>query len=202
MDLSRLKELLEEFGITQTQIAQLLKRDRAVITNLMQGKRNLKADEAVTIANFLKVPVTEILGVDKLASGFSEPAMIPFQHAPSGEACKSRHVVKKKGKYFLEVEQVSTPKMFALEVRDDSLNLSGFLPGDIVIADTERKIAGGDVVIIQHYDDARDTAETILRRYQPPMLLAHSTRAEFLPLKEKDKSVRVIAPVLKLMRFF
>lgn len=199
--MARLKELLNEHGITQAELARLLKRDRAVMTNLMYGRRTLKADEAVKIANYIGVPVTDILGVEEFSCGLAEPAMIPFQHAPSTGARKSRHIVKKKGAYFLEVERSASPKLFAVEVRDDSLNLAGFLPGDIAIADMDRPVAEGDVVAVQHYHE-EDDAQTILRRYAPPMLLPHSTQPQFLPLKERNKSVRVVAPVVKLIRFF
>lgn len=200
MHLARLKELLETHGITQAELARLLKRDRAVITNLMYGRRNLKANEAVTIANYLNVPVSDLLGLGN-AEALAEPSVIPFQHAPSAASRKSRHIIKKKGAYFLETEHASGPKMFALEVRDESLNLAGFLPGDIVIADMDRPLVEGDVAVIQHYHE-EDNAETILRRYSPPLLLPHSTQPQFVPLKEKDKSVRIVAPVVKLMRFF
>lgn len=53
MSIEKLKELLEAHQVNQTQLARLLGRDKAVITNLLQGRRQLKAEEAVVIARHL-----------------------------------------------------------------------------------------------------------------------------------------------------
>src|SRR5271154_6719685 len=115
MNLSYLKQLLAKHGVNQTDLARILGRDKSVITNLFQGKRRLKADEATLIARHINVPVAHILGVQ-----LSEPpVLIPFQHEP--EHCrKFSNVVKKEGKFYLEVEESAgySPKTYALEVHD------------------------------------------------------------------------------------
>ena len=55
MAMKHLKELLIAKGKTQTELAAVLMRDKSAITNLLQGKRQLKADEVVKIAAFLQV---------------------------------------------------------------------------------------------------------------------------------------------------
>ena len=130
----KLKQLLNDHGITQTELARLLGRDKSVITNLLQGRRRLKADEAAIISQVLNVPVAEILGLDEAAAaGVAETCLIPFQHAPIAGAGKQ--IIEKDGKFFLEESGAFSARAYAVEVRDASMNLSGVLPGDIVISE-------------------------------------------------------------------
>ena len=202
MDMSHLKQLLAQHNITQTGLARILGRDKSVVTNLFQGKRQLKADEAALIAAHIGVPVARIIGlVERTDSGFMEPPMlIPFQHEP--EHCrKSANVVKKDGKFYLEAAESSySPKAYALEAQDDSMNLSGILPGDIVISELDRACKPGQIVIAQHYQG--QGAKTITRRYQPPFLMPHSTQAAFKPISLEKDEARLVSPVLRLVRMY
>jgi transcriptional regulator with XRE-family HTH domain len=204
MNLSHLKQLLARHGISQTDLARILGRDKSVITNLFQGKRQLKADEAMLIATHIGVPVTQILGIKEppLYGQFNEPPLlIPFQHEP--ELNKKRSgVVKKDGKFYLEADEGSSysPKTYALEARDDSMTLAGILPGDIVISEMDRPCKPGQLVVAQHYHGRG--AKTILRTYDPPFLMPHSMSASFKPLSLEKDEVRLVSPVLKLMRVF
>jgi transcriptional regulator with XRE-family HTH domain len=193
----KLKALLNRHGVTQTELARLLGRDKSVVTNLLQGRRQLKADEAGIISKKLGVPVAEILGLQESATGVAEACLIPFQHAPT-KAKKARQVVQKGGKYFLEESAGFSGKAYALEVRDDALNLSGVLPGDIVISELDRPCKPGQIVAAQHY--AGGGAATIIRRYDPPFLVAHSTNPAHRTLHVERDDVRLVSPVLKLVR--
>lgn len=195
----KLKTLLARHGITQTELARLLGRDKSVITNLMQGKRQLKADEAGVIARALGVPVAQILDVqdESLSGGVAESCLIPFQHVPL-RARKSRQVVQKSGKYYLEESAGFSAKAYALEIGDDGLNLAGVLPGDIVISELDRPCKPGQLAVVQHY--LGGDAETLVRRYEPPHLLPHSTNPAHRTLHLEHDDVRVVSPVLKLVR--
>ena len=202
MNMSHLKQLLARHGVTQTDLARILGRDKSVITNLFQGRRQLKADEAMLIAAHVGVPVAQILGGEQQPAGFSESAvLIPFQHEPE-RGKKLAGVVKKEGKFYLEVEENAgySPKAYALEVQDESMNLSGILPGDIVISELNRTCKPGQTVIAQHYQGRG--AKTIIRRYEAPFLVAHSTLASFKPLSLENEEARLVSPVLKLIRVF
>jgi len=192
----KLKTLLAQHGITQTELARLLGRDKSVVTNLLQGRRQLKADEAAIISQALSVPVAEILGLRESAPGVAEVALIPFQAEPA-HTRKARPVVRRQGQYYLE-ESGFSPKAYALEVRDESMNLAGILPGDIVISELDRACQPGQIIIVQHYDGA--DAQTVLRRYEPPFLLSHSTNPVYRSLHCKQDDVRLVSPVLKLIR--
>jgi len=200
--MSHLKKLMAKNGITQTDLARLLGRDKSVVTNLFQGRRQLKADEATVIARHIGVPVSQILGEPERAGGFAEPVMlIPFQHEP--EHCKQfSNVVKKDGKFFLEVEEneAYSTKTYAMEARDDSMNMAGILPGDILISELDRSCRSGQVVIAQYYQGRG--AKTIIRQYDSPFLLPRSTNHSHKILHVEKDEVRLVSPVIKLIRMF
>lgn len=204
MNLSHLKQLLTKHGLTQTDLARLLRRDKAVITNLFQGKRQLKADEATIIASHLGVTVAQVLGIDeqRAAGGMAEPrVLIPFQHEPQ-RAQRHSNVIEKDGRFFLEMGEGGSysPKAYALEVGDEGMNLAGILPGDIVISELDRPCKPGQVVVAQHYQGRG--AKTVLRKYEPPFLLPHSTDPAFRPVSLDSGDARAVSPALKLIRVF
>jgi hypothetical protein len=59
-------------------------------------------------------------------------------------------------------------------VRTRALERIGYLPGDIVIVDLGRRPEAGDAVCAQVYDWRRAAAETVMRLYEPPYLVAAS----------------------------
>lgn len=198
MSQHRLKELLKSRGITQTELARWLNRDKSAVTQLMQGKRQLKASEAALIAQNLGVSVADLLGVEERAAaqGVAESVLIPFQAAPT--QVRGKGIIEKGGKFFIEESANFSSSAYALEVADDGLNLSGVLPGDIVISDLSHAPREGQLVVAQAY--AQGGAKTLVRKYAPPLLVPHSTNAAHAPLNIDDDDVRVVSPVLKLVR--
>ncbi len=200
--MSHLKQLLNKYHLTQTDLARILGRDKSVITNLFQGRRQLKADEAALIASHIGVPVARILGITEAQSEAlaEQPVLIPFQHEPT-RAKRHSNIVKKEGKFYLEVAETAgySPKAYALEVHDESMNLSGILPGDIVISELDRPCKSGQIVIAQHYQGRG--AKTVIRKYEPPFLTPHST-GSFRPLSVEREEARVVSPLMKLIRVF
>lgn len=61
-------------------------------------------------------------------------------------------------------------------IRGYALELSGFLPGDIVIVDMNISPQPKDVVCAQVFDWSGRKAETVFRIYDPPFLLTNSIR--------------------------
>jgi transcriptional regulator with XRE-family HTH domain len=59
-------------------------------------------------------------------------------------------------------------------MRTRALERIGYLPGDIVIVDLGRLPEAGDAVCAQVYDWRRAAAETVMRVYEPPYLVAAS----------------------------
>jgi hypothetical protein len=59
-------------------------------------------------------------------------------------------------------------------IRTRALECLGYLPGDIVIIDRGRKPVPGDVVCAQVYELGRSEPETVMRIYEPPVLVGAS----------------------------
>lgn len=210
MAMEHLKSLLKSQDVSQTQLAVVLGRDKSAITNLLQGKRKLKADEVIKIARFLNVPEAKVLGIESVAPittssasaasflGMSEGEAIAFMAEPSQQLLASGSIFQKDGRYYLSEATKSTPNTIALEVKDRSLDLSGVMPGDVVIVEMGRPAKPDDVVVVQYY--MNDTAQTILRKYQPPFLLPHSSQMDMERLHEARETVRIVGPVVRLVR--
>jgi hypothetical protein len=82
-------------------------------------------------------------------------------------------------------------------IRTRALERIGFLPGDIVIVDLGRKPESGDAVCAQVYDWRRGTAETVMRLYEPPYLVAASLDEGLRrPLVVDDEQVIIKGVVL------
>jgi hypothetical protein len=56
--------------------------------------------------------------------------------------------------------------------RSRALECAGFMPGDVVIVDLGAIARAGDAVCAQVYDWRSGTAETVMRIYEPPYLVA------------------------------
>lgn len=203
--MKHLKELLVRHNVTQTALARVLERDKSAITNLLNGKRQLKADEVIKIAGFLNISELEVLGVDTDGNKSNvendtsdEYRWIPFQTPPTVEAQKSQ-LVTQEGDYFYFYDGgTASEKTYALEVMSNALVLSGIMIGDIVISELDKPVKSGDIVVVQHYTN--NETETLLRKYQPPYLVPHSSNPEFKRLHEERSNVHIISPVVKLVR--
>lgn len=71
------KELREEFGITQTQLANALKLSRSCISMIEIGRNEPTASTLIAYANYFNLPIDELLSrdeftVEERAAGLSE----------------------------------------------------------------------------------------------------------------------------------
>jgi transcriptional regulator with XRE-family HTH domain len=82
-------------------------------------------------------------------------------------------------------------------IRTRALEGLGYLPGDIVIVDLRRKPMPGDVVFAQVYELGRSEPETVMRIYEPPVLVAASFDGQLQrPLMVDDARVKIEGVVL------
>lgn len=240
MNLLHLKQQLVEKNKTQADMARLLGRDKSAITNLLKGKRELKAQEVILLAEFLDLTVGQVLGVEKIPTKKStasrrsdrleqaaqermiwsyrreaEPvevinevvndatavaAMIPFCTPPfiQNQPQPAYHL-QDGGWMFIDVNIATTADRVAFEVPDQSLDLEGFMAGDLVIASRGRRPVSSEIVIVTI--TTGEVTRWTLRKYQPPFLRCHSTRDGFEQLHEERANVAIIATVEKLIRY-
>lgn len=87
-------------------------------------------------------------------------------------------------------------------IRTRALELAGYLPGDLVIADSAVPPRARDVVVAQEIDHLRGSAETRLRIYDPPYLVTETAdpAAKRKPLLVDGDRVAIWGPVVRSLR--
>jgi lambda repressor-like predicted transcriptional regulator len=148
----------------------------------------LKQKTLEQIAEFSGIAVLQFPGRPK---GFAENEAAPYvpgNSGPGSGACIEALCTGRNGRQ----PWVS---------RAWSLDLEGILPGDVLITDQNRMARPGDIVCAQIYDHGAGRAETAFRKYDPPYLIAHSTRGTFKPLLVDDDTVRITGVVDGVLRF-
>jgi len=119
-----------------------------------------------------------------------EPEAAPFQPAPQqhGPAAAALAVI--------ETEHVA-----AWTLRSRALECAGYLPGDQLLIDMQATPRRGDIVCAQVYNNNLGVAETIMRLYEPPYLVA-ATYDQSLrrPLVADDDSVVIMGVCVASLR--
>lgn len=194
MDDKWFKQQQKRVGVTADQIAARIGRDRSIVSRILNGHQRMSLDWAQAFADVLQVPLATILekagvadpaSARKIAPGFSESDAAAW--IPKG--AEDRQVPT------MAVALGQRPGVDIWQVKSGSLSLMGYMPGDYMLIDTHaaERAKVGDVVIAQVYDNAKGTASTILRRFEPPVLVAAS-------MDPDDHRVRVVDGVNVVIR--
>ena len=86
-------------------------------------------------------------------------------------------------------------------MRGYALELSGIMPGDVLIVDMNIQPAQDDIVCAQIYDWSGTKTETVFRLFDPPYLVTHSVRAaREKPLAVDNSTVVIKGVVSTVMR--
>ncbi len=188
------KQQQRRAGVTAEDIALRLGKDRSLVSRIYVGRQAMKLDEAKIFADVLQQPLDEILkraGVadpstaQHLSPGFSESDAVVWQPRP-GEGSRTRSIAEAFG---------VRPGVDVWRVTSAALVLEGIQPGDHLLVDTHAadSVRMGDLVIAQVYDNAKGSASTILRRFEPPVLVAAS-------LSREERRVHVVDGINVIVR--
>lgn len=119
--------------------------------------------------------IAEIAGLKPLefpsrtgAGSFGEPEAVPFQFDQEADAIGSN--VDRAVRELCKGRNGRDPWV----MRSNLLEMSGILPGDILIVDMNITPRQKDVVCAQLYQWSLMKAETVFRVYEPPYLLTNS----------------------------
>jgi hypothetical protein len=161
--------VVERTGKAPTRVAKDLGIAPSTLTRLLKGPDSatatLHARTLRKLQDYSGIP--PLLGGDPSAPptyrGFGEDA-VPFD-AKSADPAVSAAL-----KALIGTRKAADP----WTIRTRALERIGFLPGDIVIVDLGRRPEAGDAVCAQVYDWRRAAAETVMRLYEPPYLVAAS----------------------------
>lgn len=162
-------------GVTADQIAARLGRDRSVVSKILSGKQRMTIEWAKAFAEVLQVPLATVLekaGVadrptaQQVSPGFAEsdvavwvPGIGPAEGPPV------RTIAAALGE---------RPGVDVWRVKSRAMALAGVLEGDFFLLDTHQaeRVKPGDLVVAQVY--SRTGTTTVLRRFEPPVLVAAS----------------------------
>lgn len=176
MDDKWFKAQQRKAGKTAEDIAAVLGRDRSVVSKILSGKLRMSVDWAGAFSQALGVPIATILEkagtIDpqraaELAPGFSDSDATPFILGPG---LAEGHAVRS----IAEALGGGRPGIDVWQVKGRAMALAGMLDGDFFLLDTHQaeRVRAGDVVVAQIY--GRTGAVTVLRRFEPPVLVAAS----------------------------
>lgn len=194
MDDKWFKAQQKKAGVTADDIAARIGRDRSVVSKIYSGQRTMSLEWAQAFSEVLLVPLAEVLeraGAAKasvarqLVSGFAESDAAAW--IPQGG--DDRQVPT------MATAMGQRPGVDVWQVKSPALALMGYMPGDYMLVDTHaaERARPGDVVIAQVYDNAKGAATTLLRRFEPPVLVAASMAAE-------DRRIHVVDGVNVVVR--
>lgn len=166
-------------GVTADDIAQRMGRSRSAVSHIYMGRQPMSLEWAKVFAEVLDVPLDEVLkrsGVadegtaQAVSPGFSESDAVSWVPR-AGEGRRVDQIAEAFGR---------RPGVDIWQVKGPSMIMQGLLPGDFMLIDTNAgdRASPGDVVIAQVYDNVRGRANTVLRRFEPPVLVAASTLVE------------------------
>ncbi len=174
------KRRLRMQGKTADDIAKAISRDRAVVSRIMNGHQQMTLDQAKIFAAELAVDVAEVLVragltdapvAQALRPGFAESDAAAWVPGPGiAEATEVPTIAQALGG--------GAPGVDVWRVKSRAMALAGILAGDFMLVDTHQaeRVKPGDVVIAQVYN--RTGATTVLRRFEPPVLVAASADPE------------------------
>jgi hypothetical protein len=164
-----LRRVIEHTGKPPTRIAKEIGVAASTLTRLLNSPEGSTATlHARTISKLQEYSgISLFVGGDVSAPpgprGLAEDA-VPFD-AKSADPAVSAAI-----KALIGGRQAADP----WTIRTRALEGIGYRPGDVVIVDLGRQPAPGDVVCAQVYDWGRSDAETVMRIYEPPFLVAAS----------------------------
>lgn len=188
MDVNWFKARQKKVGVTAEDIAQRMGRNRSAVSHIYNGDRRMSLEWAQAFADVLQVSVDEVLaragviesqdGTPKRTTGqkpngFEEADAAPFTPKP-GQADQIATIARAMGG--------ERPGVDVWQVKTNALELNGYMPGDFILVDTNQSemCKPGDFAVAQVYNWQTGTAETVFRRFEPPVLVSACT----------DKSLR------------
>lgn len=175
MDDKWFKQQQRRVGVTADEIAKRRGLSRVNVSHILTGRQRMSLEWAKAFAEVLQVPLATVLekaGVadpataQQLAPGFAESdaaAWVPGPGLAEGKTVPS--IAQALG---------ARPGVDVWRVKSQAMALAGMLAGDWMLVDTHQseRVKAGDMVVAQVYN--RTGAVTVLRRFEPPVLVAAS----------------------------
>lgn len=168
-------------GIKWADVARSIGKKPSGASNILAGNQRMTLEWAQAFAAALQVSVEQVMRqageLDDAPAGFSEPSAMRFDFG-DGDAMPFAQTGQSIAKETAHKQRFSLdrPGVDVWRVGSDAMALQGFMQGDLMLVDAHRSelARAGDVVIAQHVNYQTGSAVTLLRRYEPPVLVAAS----------------------------
>ncbi|MBL3569895.1 helix-turn-helix domain-containing protein [Rhodovulum visakhapatnamense] len=174
MDEKWFKQQQRRAGITAEEIASEMGRHRSVVSRILGGKQRMTMDWAKAFARALGVSLDEVL----LHAGEIEEGQAGSIRSTltDGDVCqwKGSTSEEMQARAVLRALGQDRPAVEIWRVKGGAMALDGFLPGDLIAVDRDlsERVRLGDTVIARSSDWNTGNAQIVLRRFEPPVLVA------------------------------
>lgn len=162
-------EILAEHGMTATALARQAGLAPPTLARFMKGGEDVThVLSTPTIAKIAAAVgrTSPIAPEVRMRQGVAEPELAPYRPDADRPDADAR---------LLSALAPGHNNAHVFQLRGRALDLLGYLPGDLVIVDLNATAEPGNVVCAQIYDRQQMRAETVMRLYEPPYLLAQSS---------------------------
>jgi transcriptional regulator with XRE-family HTH domain len=160
------ERIAREADVSPTTLTRFMKPDYPHLLGL---------DTIRKIAAATRIAAPSELGIELKPSGFGESELKHWAPAPEN----------------LNDTTILSNSVDWWEVRSFLLDLEGLLPGDKIAVDLNKRAQPGDIVMAQVESQGGRDVETVLRKYEPPMLTCRTTQRDY-PGPEFVDGARVI----------
>ena len=145
-----------------------------------------------TLTRFMKPDYPHLLGLDTIrkiaaATRINAPGELGIEAATTGFGEELKHWAPAPE----DLHDALASGIDWWEVRSYLLDLEGLLPGDKIAIDLKHQAQPGDIVMAQVESKGGQEVETVLRKYEPPMLTCRTTQRHY-PGPEFVDGARVI----------
>lgn len=177
MDAQWFKTAQKKAGLTSFDLGAAIGRDRTAVSRIINGTQKMTLEQARIFSERLGVPLTEMVAragladrpvAEQLAPGYSEGDVERIDPETEHQSLEIKQMAMAFG--------VDRPGVVLWKVKSRAMVLAGMLAGDLLFADTmqSERAKAGDLVVASIFNHAAGTATTVLRRFEPPVLVAAS----------------------------
>lgn len=163
-----LRAVASHLSVSPSELARLAGRSPSTLTRYLNDNTGEAGISERTLADIAKAAGVAVMEFPYRPQGFADREAETYVFADPGVGTSTDRAVR-------ELVAGRNGRV-AWVMRSHALELSGILPGDILVVDMNLQPRPRDIVCAQLYDWAGDRAETVFRIYQTPWLMTHAAR--------------------------
>lgn len=177
MDSNWFKTQQKKSGLNSFDLGELIGRDRTVISRIVNGHQKPTLEQAKIFANAFNEDLPVVLEKLGLADKTTAQSVSPGFNESDAAAWIPQGGADADNKAIANSLGANRPGVDVWQIKKNILPVLGYIKDDYIIVDTHKaeRAQPGDIVLAQVYDNTKGTASTILRRYEPPVLLPPTT---------------------------